>query len=134
MHMAKVYQCSIEVRGYELDSYGHVNHAVYVSYLEHARWKMLEEEGITLTKFQQWKRWPVIAGIEVKYLKPAFAGERLDIETQVVAYRRVGFSLEQKIFRQGQLVIEAKITSVIVNDLGKPAAAPEEMVQAWKKS
>lgn len=132
--MAKIYQCSIEVRGYELDSYGHVNHAVYVSYLEHARWKMLEEEGITLPQFQQWKRWPVIAGIEVKYVKPAFAGEQLDIETQVVEHRRVGFSLEQRIFRQEQLLVEAKITSVIVNDLGKPAAVPEEMVQAWKKS
>ena len=38
----KTYLCTLEVRGYELDSFGHVNHGVYVSYLEHARWKMLD--------------------------------------------------------------------------------------------
>ena len=27
----------LTVRPYECDSYGHVNHAVYVNYLEHAR-------------------------------------------------------------------------------------------------
>ena len=33
------YKFKTEVRGYELDSYGHVNNAVYVSYAEQARWK-----------------------------------------------------------------------------------------------
>ena len=37
------YSLKTEVRGYELDSYGHVNNAVYVSYTEQARWKMLKD-------------------------------------------------------------------------------------------
>lgn len=32
-----------EVRGYELDSFNHVNNAVYINYLEEARWKFLQE-------------------------------------------------------------------------------------------
>lgn len=132
--MAKTYRCTIEVRGYELDSYGHVNHAVYVSYLEHARWKMLEEEGITLSKFQEWKRWPVIANIEVKYLRPAFAGEKLEVETCVIENRRVGFSLSQRITRGETKLLEAKITSVIVNESGRPTEIPKEMMEAWKRS
>ena len=35
----KTYRCLIQVRGYELDSFGHVNHANYLNYLEHARWR-----------------------------------------------------------------------------------------------
>ena len=31
------------VRGYELDSFGHVNNAVYLNYLEQARWEMFLE-------------------------------------------------------------------------------------------
>ncbi len=33
----------LEVRGYELDSFNHVNNAVYLNYLEVARWKFLQE-------------------------------------------------------------------------------------------
>ena len=50
----KTYRTELEVRGYELDSYGHVNHAVYPSYLEHARWQMLESESINLKTFAEW--------------------------------------------------------------------------------
>lgn len=88
--MAKIYKSAIEVRAYELDSYGHVNHAVYVRVLE--------------------------------------------IETRVIESRRVGFTLEQKMFRQGTPLLEAKVTSVIVNESGRPTEIPEEMMQAWKNS
>ena len=32
-----------EVRGYEMDSFSHVNNAVYLNYLEAARWKFLDD-------------------------------------------------------------------------------------------
>ncbi|MCK4259553.1 MAG: thioesterase family protein [Halanaerobiales bacterium] len=34
---------SFEVRGYELDSFNHVNNAVYIRYLEQARWKFFND-------------------------------------------------------------------------------------------
>ena len=80
--MSKIYHSTLHVRGYELDSFGHVNHAIYVSYLEHARWEMLLEEQITLEKFMEWKRWPVIASIELHYLKPTFLNDKLDVSTR----------------------------------------------------
>ena len=35
----------VEVRTYELDSYNHVNNAVYLNYLEHARMDFLKAIG-----------------------------------------------------------------------------------------
>ena len=35
----------LAVRTSELDSFGHVNHAVHLSYLEHARFHALKEAG-----------------------------------------------------------------------------------------
>ncbi|WP_026476555.1 acyl-CoA thioesterase [Alkaliphilus transvaalensis] len=32
-----------EVRGYELDSFGHLNNSVYLNYLEEARWEFCRE-------------------------------------------------------------------------------------------
>ena len=39
----------VKVRGYELDLFGHVNNAVYLHWLEHARWEILTHgEGARL--------------------------------------------------------------------------------------
>ncbi len=34
------------MRGYELDSFGHVNNAVYLNYLEQARWEIVQKLGV----------------------------------------------------------------------------------------
>jgi len=125
------FETTIEVRGYELDSYGHVNHAIYVSYLEHARWKMLEQEGIGLEHFKKWSRWPVIAGLEIQYQKPAFLGDRLDVRTEVVEVGRTSFTFSQTIHRAGQPVVQAKVRAVMINEHGRPASMPDEMKSRW---
>ena len=129
----KVYRCEIEVRGYELDSYRHVNHAVYFNYLEFARWKMLESEGLPLKKLDEWKRWPVVAGLEAKYLKPTYMGDRLTVETRIVGTRRVAFEIEHRVLRGTEEVFHAKVHAVIINEHGRPADMPPEMTRLWEK-
>jgi YbgC/YbaW family acyl-CoA thioester hydrolase len=129
--MAKTYHCELEVRGYELDSFGHVNHAVYISYLEHARWKLLEEEQITLAKFQAWKAWPVIAELEAKYLRPTFLGDRLDVRTHIVEHGKTHFAFSQKIHRGATTVFEGRVRAVMVNERGRPCAIPPEVEKLW---
>ena len=127
----KTYRAQLEVRGYELDSFGHVNHANYLNYLEHARWKMLEEESITLSRLQQWKRWPVIARLEISYLKPAFMGDMLTIETRCVEHSKASFTFEQTILRDGTPLAQARLQGVMVNEKGRPADYPSEMAGLW---
>ena len=125
--MSTIHTCTIHARGYELDSFGHVNHAVYIQYLEHARWEMLRSEGVTLETFKNWSRWPVIAGIQASYLKPVFLGDELQIRTRMTARSRVSFTFEQEIWRASEKVFQAQVTGVMVNEQGRPAAIPEEM-------
>ncbi len=129
--MGKTYRCEFEVRGYELDSFGHVNHAVYLSYLEHARWKLLEEEGITLKVFQGWKRWPVIAHVDVQFVRPTYMGDKLEIRTQINEHGKTNFIAEQTIFRGETIVLKAKIRIVTVNEQGRPAELPEDLARTW---
>jgi YbgC/YbaW family acyl-CoA thioester hydrolase len=129
---AKIYTCTLEVRGYELDSFGHVNHGVYVSYLEHARWKMLEEEGITIKKFNDWGMWPVIIGIESHYFKPTFMGDVLEIRTQVVHHDRASFTFEQNIYRGDTHVVKAQVRSVMVDKQGRLVRRPDEINRLWE--
>ena len=44
---------TFKVRSYECDSYGHVNNAVYLNYLEFARMSALFEKGFTLEKMKE---------------------------------------------------------------------------------
>ncbi len=129
----KIYRTEIEVRGYELDSFGHVNHANYLHYLEFARWNMLAEEGVTLKRFKDWDRFPVIAAIDIRYLKPTFMGDRLVVETRLSEYRRSSMVLEQRILKNEQPVATAKVRSVIVSGEGRPAELPEEMAARWRE-
>lgn len=131
--MANLYQTQIEVRGYELDSFGHVNHANYLHYLEFARWKMLASEDVTIETFKKWNRWPVIAAIEIQYLKPTFMGDILTVETTLVDYKRSSMHISQVIKKGDLVVAQAKIRSVIVDADGRPAALPEEGEARWKK-
>jgi acyl-CoA thioester hydrolase/thioesterase-3 len=44
---------SLKVRHYEVDEYGHVNHANYVHYLETARVEALEAVGLSLREMRR---------------------------------------------------------------------------------
>jgi YbgC/YbaW family acyl-CoA thioester hydrolase len=129
--MSKTYRCDIEVRGYELDSFGHVNHAVYLNYFEHARWRMLAEEGITLEWITREKLWPVIASAQIKYLKPAFMGDRLEIRSRAVDAQRMRFTFEQDIYRGDVHLTSARYESAIVNEKGRPVETPELYYRLW---
>lgn len=57
-----------EVRGYELDSFDHVNNAVYLNYLESARWDFFRK-----TKWIEYMKThtlhPVVTETHIKYLR-----------------------------------------------------------------
>jgi acyl-CoA thioester hydrolase len=129
--MGKTYRCNIEVRGYELDSFGHVNHAVYLNYFEHARWSMLAEEGITLEWIAKEKLWPVIISAQLKYLKPAFMGDRLEIRSRAVDVQRLRFTFEQEIFRGDVQLTSARYESAVINERGRPVEMPEVYYRLW---
>ena len=143
--MAKTYSCELQVRGYELDSFGHVNNAIYVSYFEEARWRMLADDGITLETFKQWQRFPVIAQLEIQYLRPTFLGEILRIESRCIEQSRATFVIEHKILRirrgddsvataapnATELVTQGKVKVVMVNELGRPSDLPQDLARLW---
>ena len=128
----ETFRTELEVRGYELDSFGHVNHANYLHYLETARWKMLADIDVSLETFRSLDRWTVIAALEIQYRKPILFGERIEILSRLVEFRRSSMRIEQTIGKGGIVFAEAKVRSVVVDGKGRPAEFPEDLQMRFR--
>ena len=78
--MKNSYQSFITVRGYELDSYGHVNNAVYLQYYEQARWEMMKNLGF-LDQLKDTGLSVVVVESLVRYMRETNIFDELLIES-----------------------------------------------------
>ena len=93
------------VRFRDLDSLGHVNNAVYATYLEQARIAFLERFGAT--QFQM-----ILARLEIDFRKQVGAGEEVEIEVRPGGVGTRSFRLEYTIRAGARVAAEA--ASVLV--------------------
>ncbi|NEE06507.1 thioesterase, partial [Streptomyces sp. SID7499] len=70
------FSVDVTVRGYELDTQGHLNQAVYLQYAEHARWELLRAAGLPQEKLLADGVGPVQLEVTVKYRRELRGGER----------------------------------------------------------
>jgi acyl-CoA thioester hydrolase len=122
----------LEVRFRDCDPMGHVNNAVYLTYLEQARfahWRALwnyRQEG--------WDtRVPgvILARAEVDYRGQAREGNLLDIRLTVAKLGRTSFHYAYEVVDQdGQLILQAKTVQVLYDyGTGTPVEIPAEIRQ-----
>jgi len=104
------YTITVEVAFRDLDAMGHVNNAVYLSYLETARIKFL----IDLLELHGPGNMPLImAEAHVSYKAPAFFGERLTIGTGVSRFGVKSFDMLYRITGgDGRVVVLAKTVQI----------------------
>jgi acyl-CoA thioester hydrolase len=116
--------CTVSVRSYECDSYGHVNNAVYLNYLEVARHAYLNDNGISMPELRASGHALVVARIAIDYRLPTTTDDLLEIRTRALRKTRIGGVLSQRITRQGSIVADAEVTWVCVDARGRPARLP----------
>ncbi len=125
-----MHRTSIQVRWGELDPYNHVNHAVYSSYLEHARIAALAAvdsgmDSLTASGYQI-----VVTRSDIHFRAPATAGDDLVITTRVEEIKGARMVWRQRIDRGDDLVVEAEIHAAFLAETGRPARVPESLRQA----
>jgi YbgC/YbaW family acyl-CoA thioester hydrolase len=77
-----MFEYKLSVRGYELDSYGHVNNAVYLNYFEQARWEIFRQADL-LNYFKDNHLLLVVTEMQIRYSREVKLFDELLIETQV---------------------------------------------------
>ena len=127
-------QTTIDVRFYELDAYGHVNHGVYLNYFEVARIELLDRLGFGLPRLAELGFHLVVVDAHVRYLAPAVAGDRLVVTTELDRLRRASASWTQRMTRDGELIAEANVRSAVTGLGGRPTAAPQAFIDALERN
>lgn len=130
------FQTHLTTRSYEMDAFGHLNHAVYLNYFEVARIRLLEEVGFPVEDLLE-RGWGVhVVRVEVDYRKEAFMGERVRIRTRLADTRRSRVTVAQQILRDGagepEVLCEARVTWVWVAESGRPQRVPKEALRALR--
>jgi acyl-CoA thioester hydrolase len=114
------------VRTYECDSYGHVNNAVYLQYLEYARWHYLKDIGFDYERARKAGYGTYVARIEIDYKRPALTDDVLTIASTPVKKGAVSGTIHQVITRGEETIAEAKVTWAFVDSSGRPVRIPPE--------
>lgn len=118
------HRCSLTVRSYECDGYGHVNNANYLHYLEFARHAYLRDNGISLSELREAGYGLLVARIAIDFRLPSTTDDPLIILTRALRKTRIGGVLAQRIVREAETIAEAEVTWVCVDARGKLARLP----------
>jgi acyl-CoA thioester hydrolase len=119
------YSCPVEVRFRDCDPMGHANNAVYLTYLEVARFAYWRDvcggRGWGDIKF-------IMARIEVDYKAPAEQGDVLSVHLGITSFGRTSFVFEYELLNQHGRVIATARTVQVMYDYaaGKPVPVLQE--------
>jgi acyl-CoA thioester hydrolase len=120
------------VRGYELDSQGHVNNAVYLSWAEEVATAHAEAAGYgrdwSVRRGGGW----IVRRTEITYYRPAVYGDEVELTVRVELVRGARGVRRTTIRRVGDRELLAEVLTewvwVRLSD-GRAAPAPRELVE-----
>jgi acyl-CoA thioester hydrolase len=81
------YAAYFKVRHYEMDALGHVNNAVYLHYLEQAAFEHSAAAGFSDAQTRALGGLWIVRTHQIEYLRPATAGDVLQVVTWAVAFK-----------------------------------------------
>ena len=125
-HRVKVY--------YEdTDSGGVVYYANYLKFLERARTEALVNIGLSNKKIKEnFGALIIVKSCNIQYIKSAHLEDELNIRSFVKSITKTSFLMNQIVTRQDDLIAEAQVHLVFVNEKGKPLKIPDKIFDNFK--
>jgi len=125
-----VFTHTLDVRFRDCDPMGHVNNAVYLTYLEQTRfahWRSLW--GFGSPQLPSGMPGVILARVECDYRRPARSGDRLEIRMRVAEIGRSSFRYEYEILdAEGRIVLTARTVQVMYDYAAeKPVPVPDDI-------
>jgi acyl-CoA thioester hydrolase len=117
----------------DTDAGGIVYYANYLKFIERARTEALVTLGFNNKKIKEdFGSLILVKSCNIEYKKPAHLEDELSIRSFVKSITKTSFFMNQFISRGEDLVAEAKVHLVFVNNEGRPMRIPETLFQDFK--
>jgi acyl-CoA thioester hydrolase len=126
---------ALAVQAGDIDAYGHVNNAVYLTWLDRAAWSHSAALGVPLERCVTLRRGMAAQRIEIDYLRAAVRNDVVQAATWIAssdgrlrAERR--FQVRRK--SDGDTLARARIDYVCINlDSGRAVRMPDSFARAY---
>lgn len=127
-----IYETRLTVRGYEMDSYGHVNNAVYLNYVEQCRWEILQQLQI-IDQLKKRGLLLVVTESKLRYAQEAKVFDKLLVKTRmflegpyiVFKHRIINEETQAKL-------VTAEVKTLVINESRVPCSVPKEFVPLFE--
>lgn len=125
-----IFRHKLEVRFRDCDPMGHVNNAVYLTYLEQARfahWRAVW--GVDFEGLPEDAPGVILARVEIDYRRQAKYGDVLEVRISLERIGRTSFSYGYQVVDQDDAVVaEAKSVQVMYDyTAGRPVPLSDDM-------
>jgi acyl-CoA thioester hydrolase len=113
----------------ETDQAGVVHHSIFPIYFELGRTELLRANGLAYKDLEKEGFFMVVAELLVKYRRPAYYDEKLELTTECSRITAARIEHSYKLIRPGIGLLLAEGSSILacVDDKGKPKRVPEFM-------
>ena len=117
----------------DTDSGGVVYYANYLKFLERARTEALNSIGYSNKKIKDdFKSLIIVKTCNIEYKKPSYLEDELSVRSFVKSISKTSFFMTQIITRGDDIIVEAQVHLVFVDNKGKPMKIPEQIYTKFK--
>ena len=117
----------------DTDAGGVVYYANYLNFLERARTEALTTLGFSNKKIKDdFKALIIVKSCNIDYKKSAYLEDELTIRSFIKSIAKTSFFMNQFISRGEEIIVEAKVHLVFVNNDNKPIRIPKNLFQDFK--
>ncbi|MDR2790652.1 MAG: acyl-CoA thioesterase [Campylobacteraceae bacterium] len=131
--MSIIYEHKIIVPQSAIDTNMHVNNVVYVQWMQDAATAHSDSLGFTSAFYEKIGGTWVARSHYIEYLRAAFLGEELVVQTWISSIKRSISNREYAFFRISDRVLlaRAKTVWIYLNASGKPSKIPNELLTKY---
>jgi len=124
---------SVRVYYEDTDAGGVVYHANFLRFFERARTDMLALAGVDVAvALNAGHCGYVVAAADLKFLRPARLGETLTIVSTLEQVRQAACVIQQRVIRDGQVLVEGRLTVAFVGEDGRARRQPAAWIEAFQ--
>ena len=105
------FEYTLQIKEHHLDSFGHVNNAVYLALYEEARWELITKNGYGIEEVKKFRQGPVVLDVKVRFRKEMKNREFIKIRAFNPTVKGKIMTLEQEMRNENdELCSDAKFT------------------------